>query len=862
MTFLGLLQRQQPLGAPFKPCFGLSGIQQPANLMKPNRKGTCTARIERGPLLRFGFYPIALLLMFSASLLSLGETKADSFERVSIGAFDPDAWNGIVFDSTAFGQQLFFAIRVGSKSGTFLDGERIFDAVSEVGPHAPDGSYALMGWRHSPRTTNVTLEWSRIDSTTVVGRLKAPPEIQLVIESYSPYADNFTGAYHVAADQGEIIGDHPIDGHFNSAAHLIVATDRPVTGNGMFSNVGQLRKIMDAGQLPNAGNPSRSEESRSQTPTWEEHMSGAAGLQFVTDANSTAHFVATLGWHVPALSEQAKQLLQPGKIDAILDGKAALYQGRRPHIRGLFHDAPEVIGNSMFWNSLYVPALGLEFPSISRHWANMFGGWVVGEWDCFFGSLLTNMEDTAQTSAAVRAILLSQSSNGVVPNIEGGSGTTPDRTEPPVGAYAVWKNYERNQDREILTWAYPRLKRWHEWWFNNRGDGQPWRDGNRDGLLEWGSDKGSTPSVGGRGNLQTAKWESGMDDSPMWDDVTYNPGTYTMELDDVGLNSLYALDAECLAKIARILGNDEDGRRFTADYERIKATMRQKLWNEKDEIYENLYWDGHFSNRLSPTNFYPMLAGVATPDQAGRMVQEHLLNPKEFWGTYVIPTIARNDPVFSDQFYWRGDIWGPTNYLVYEGLSRYGEDEVALTFAEKSYDLFMTDWHANQHTNEQYYAWGGSAGGDKHYTWGALLLLIATEQYIDEEPWDGFRFGSLNPPEPGSLSNINWNHHRYDIAIGPDHTAMTRDQEVRFEANAGVIVRKYTLDSRGLSFAIKAARPVTITTRERPSGTFSLTIDDQPGQTVPAEHGGASFTVPAGEHSVAETWIETLTGTP
>ena len=117
----------------------------------------------------------------------------------------------------------------------------------------------------------------------------------------------------------------------------------------------------------------------------------------------------------------------------------------------------------------------------------------MGEWDCFFGSLLTNVEDTAQTSAAVRAILLSQSSNGVVPNIDGGSGTSPDRSQPPVGSYTVWKNYERNQDREILEWAYPRLKLWHEWWFKNRGDGQPWRDGNRDGLLEWGSDKGSAP---------------------------------------------------------------------------------------------------------------------------------------------------------------------------------------------------------------------------------------------------------------------------------------------------------------------------------------------------------------------------------
>ena len=39
-----------------------------------------------------------------------------------------------------------------------------------------------------------------------------------------------------------------------------------------------------------------------------------------------------------------------------------------------------------------------------------------------------------------------------------------------------------------------------------------------------------------------------MDDSPMFDEVTYDANTYTMNLNDVGLNSLYALDAECLSR--------------------------------------------------------------------------------------------------------------------------------------------------------------------------------------------------------------------------------------------------------------------------------------------------------------------------
>jgi neutral trehalase len=101
----------------------------------------------------------------------------------------------------------------------------------------------------------------------------------------------------------------------------------------------------------------------------------------------------------------------------------------------------------------------------------------------------------------------------------------------------------------------------------------------------------------------------------MYDDAVYDSNSYTRNLDDVGLTSLYALDSECLAKIAEILGQEDDRRRFTADYERMKSTMRQELWNEKDGIYPNRYWDGHLSTRLSPSNFYPMLAGVATPSR-------------------------------------------------------------------------------------------------------------------------------------------------------------------------------------------------------------------------------------------------------
>ena len=766
--------------------------------------------------------------------------SSPAFDSVSIGALDPDAWNGIVFLAKAFQQPAFFALRLGSRSGNFLDGSDIFNAVAQVGPHAPDSSYCQIAWRHAPREAQISFEWSRLDQTTVVGRVKAAQDFQIVIETYLPFLGvtwGTQGFFSLTESNQAIAGERFFERVFGPTARFLVIVDRPTVGSGLYPSLAQLRENMSAnGKLASAPGA--------------DQAGGTAGLEFTTGELQTAHFVAALGWDKDALLTKAKGLLAANTVDNILDEKSQAYTRSRPGVQGLFEGAPEAIGNNMFWNAIYAPSNGLIFPSISRQWARTWGGWVVGEWDCFFGSLLTSVEDKAQTTAAIKAILLAQTETGLVPNIAAGSGITPDRSQPPVGSYCLWKVYQRFQDREMLEWAYPRLKRWHDWWLADRGDGQPWRDGNRDGLLEWGSDRGSMDSTGGRGFMQAAKYETGLDDSPMYDEVNYDSHTYTMNLHDVGLNSLYALDAECLSRIAALLGKTEDSQRLAAGYETMKKRVREKLWNDQDGIYENRFWDGHFSKRLSPTNFYPMFAGIATPEQAKRMIEEHLLNPKEFWGKYVAPTIARNDPAFPDQFYWRGDIWGPTNYMLYEGINRYRFDKVALQYAQKSYDLFMDDWRINQHNNEQYHAWGGNGGGDKHYTWGTLLCLVALEQYIDQNPWEGLRFGALDPPTGGEFRGAIWENHSYDIAIGPGRTELKRDGRLRFEANGAVVVRQYEQRSSRLSFTIKGEQPVQVTTAEFDSGEVNLRIDGRAAGKVGMARGLGRFDVPGGEHIV------------
>jgi hypothetical protein len=188
--------------------------------------------------------------------------------------------------------------------------------------------------------------------------------------------------------------------------------------------------------------------------------------------------------------------------------------------------------------------------------------------------------------------------------------------------------------------------------------------------------------------------------------------------------------------------------------------------------------------------------------------------------------------------------------MLYEGVNRYRFDEVALEYAQKNYDLFMDDWRINQHDNEQYYAWGGTGGGDPHYTWGALLCLAPLEQYIDVNPWEGLRFGALNPASQGEFRRAVWESHTYDVSMGPNRTALARDGQERFEANAGVVVRNYQTSPSQLTFNLHALRPVVAVTLEFEGGELNLGIDGKPVGKVHVQQGRASFQVPAGEHTV------------
>ena len=143
-----------------------------------------------------------------------------------------------------------------------------------------------------------------------------------------------------------------------------------------------------------------------------------------------------------------------------------------------------------------------------------------------------------------------------------------------------------------------------------------------------------------------------------------------------GPNLRYVMDCEALSDIAGALGKDEIKKELLNRAERYRKKLNE-LWDDKTGIYLNKRLDtNEFSYKISPTHFYPLLAKAPTQKQAERMINEHFYNPDEFWGKYILPSIAFNDPDYKNNDYWRGRIWAPMNFLVYLGLRNYNLKQV------------------------------------------------------------------------------------------------------------------------------------------------------------------------------------------
>jgi hypothetical protein len=375
------------------------------------------------------------------------------------------------------------------------------------------------------------------------------------------------------------------------------------------------------------------------------------------------------------------------------------------------------------WNLIYEPRLDRVVATVGRLWNQEYGGYCLFGWDNFFLAYMTALFDRDLAYANLLEHLRGATSEGFIPNDNRGNGSKSwDRSQPPVGSIMVREIYKRFPEPWLLEATFDDLLAWNRWWLKRRLN---------EGLLSYGSHPADNPfKEPATQSVRTAGYESGMDDSPMYEGVPFNREKLTLELQDVGLTSLVIADCKALAEMAETLGRDQEAAELRQRAALLSANLEQ-LWDPQVGLYLNRRTDtGELSHRLSPTLFYPLLADVPGPERVDRIVSGHLLNPEEFWGDWVIPSTSRDDPSFPKQRYWKGAIWPPLNFLTYLGLRRAGRSDTATELADRSRALLLREWRRQGYVSENYSSITGTGddqrlSSDRFHSWGALLGIIS-----------------------------------------------------------------------------------------------------------------------------------------
>jgi putative isomerase len=271
--------------------------------------------------------------------------------------------------------------------------------------------------------------------------------------------------------------------------------------------------------------------------------------------------------------------------------------------------------------------------------------------------------------------------------------------------YLKLQSYERPDATPRMTY-YAKLKDTLAFWENNRRAA--------DGLFVWYNGV-----------------ESGTDNNPA---VSDSPSQTT---EGVDLQCYLYREYLALALIAARLDKPEDAKAYREKAAALKELVQKLMWSAQDGTYWNVSSRTGNQVRIKTwTNFVPLWAGIATPAQAKRMIDDHLLNPVEFWSANGVRTLSKDESLYdAGAGYWRGPVWILSNYLMMHGLLNYGYKAQAAELSEKTERLLVGDFRKSGGMNENYDPETGAPDAAGHFvSWNLLSEHMKEEAGSGDDP--------------------------------------------------------------------------------------------------------------------------------
>ena len=234
-------------------------------------------------------------------------------------------------------------------------------------------------------------------------------------------------------------------------------------------------------------------------------------------------------------------------------------------------------------------------------------------------------------------------------------------TQPPTFAWAEWEYYLQTGDSSRFSFVLPALERHIRW-------------------IE------TTHKIHMNNLYETTFYGCGMDNTIRFPD-NIGGSNVNPRYGVIDLASQQAMQMLYSARIAGVLGQTQKQQDLMTQYDSLKNRINQYHWNEPRGFYYDVLPNSvNHSLIETPASFWPMIAEVASPQQALALTNA-IMNPAKFWRQCPIPTAGADQPGYDPHGgYWRGSVWGPTTYETVAGLRIYGLDSIARKIAEKTLD--------------------------------------------------------------------------------------------------------------------------------------------------------------------------------
>lgn len=289
-------------------------------------------------------------------------------------------------------------------------------------------------------------------------------------------------------------------------------------------------------------------------------------------------------------------------------------------------------------------------------------------------------------------------------------------TKPPLSAWAVFKIYEKDKDVDFVKYMYPKLKKYHEWWYLKR-------DHDQDGICEYGSTDGS---------LIAAKWESGMDNAIRFDNskiLKNSEGAYSLDQESVDLNAYLYAEKLFLAEISKIVESTD-----TVDYlkqaEKLKILIQNQFYDEEDGWFYDTNLEGNKFIKGAGSEGWTALWSKAATNKQAETVKNNMMNPAKFYTKVPFQTMSAEHPKFDPlKGYWRGPNWLDQAYFGVKGLRNYGFNEEADNAAIQILKGAEGLLEKGMSIRENYHPITGEGLHAENFSWSAahIIMLLMNE---------------------------------------------------------------------------------------------------------------------------------------